>query len=112
MKIPLIPVLVGAIFLRGFTADISAEWFAGSARIKITPDSPVGMSGYAGRTDPFKSIVHDLWAKALVLEDSTGSRFAIITTDLSGIYADLAAEIYQGIEDQTKEYIADLVSHP
>ena len=59
------------------------------------------MSGYAGRTDPFKSIVHDLWAKALVLEDSTGSRFAIITTDLSGIYADLAAEIYQGIEDET-----------
>ena len=35
------------------------------------------------------------------MEDSTGSRFAIITTDLIGIYADLAAEIYQGIEDET-----------
>ena len=85
MKIPLIPLLAGSVWLRSFTADISTEWLVGSARIKITLDSPGAMSGYAGLTKPFKSIVHNLWAKALVLEDSICSRFAVITTDLSGI---------------------------
>lgn len=101
MKLPLAPLIIVTFLVFGFLPRGSAEWFAGSARVKITPEKPVVMAGYAGRTEPFKTIVHDLWAKALVLEDSTGARFAIITTDLSGIYADLTPEIYSGIAKQT-----------
>ena len=101
MKPPLTPLLVVAFLVSGFLPFGSAEWFAGSARVKITPEKPVDMAGYAGRTEPFKSIIHDLWAKALVLEDSTGARFAVIATDLSGINADLNPGMYSGKARQT-----------
>ncbi|MCB1120262.1 MAG: neutral/alkaline non-lysosomal ceramidase N-terminal domain-containing protein [Verrucomicrobiae bacterium] len=71
------------------------------SRIKITPEVPLPMSGYASRTDPFTSVKQDIWAKALVLEDETGHRVAIITTDLVGIYADISPAIYAGITEKT-----------
>ncbi len=80
---------------------LSAEWLAGSARVKITPEQPLVMSGYASRTTPFKSIARDLWAKALVIEDKKGKQVAIITTDLVGIYSEISPAIYEGIEKRT-----------
>ncbi len=79
----------------------AAEWKAGVARIKITPDKPLVMSGYASRIKPYESIEHDLWAKALVLEDVAGNRAAILTMDLAGIYSDITPAIYAGIEKST-----------
>jgi neutral ceramidase len=43
------------------------------------------MAGYAARTKPAEGKVHDLHAKALVLEDFQGHRLAIVTLDLLGI---------------------------
>jgi hypothetical protein len=51
------------------------------------------MAGYAARTAPFKSVARDLFAKALVLEDGTGRRVAIVTTDLIGIRAEIARAV-------------------
>src|SRR5262245_15925407 len=44
-------------------------WKAGTARAAITPKTSMWMSGYAARTKPSQGVVHDLWAKALALED-------------------------------------------
>lgn len=74
---------------------------AGTARIMITPETPLVMSGYASRTKPFFSVKQDIWAKTLILEDETGKRVAIITTDLVGIYSDISPAIYAGIEERT-----------
>ena len=49
-------------------------WKAGAAKIAITPHQPLWMSGYASRTKPAEGKLHDLWAKALVLEDPHGRR--------------------------------------
>ncbi len=62
-----------------------AEFRAGVARVKITPPLGIWMSGYAARTRPAQSILQDLWAKALVIEDNHGKRAAIVTTDLIGL---------------------------
>lgn len=35
------------------------------------------MTGYAGRNKPAEGKIHDLWAKALVLEESPGQRLII-----------------------------------
>ncbi len=43
------------------------------------------MAGYAARTKPAEGKVHDLHAKALVLEDFQGHQLAIVTLDLLGI---------------------------
>lgn len=99
MKLSAIPTCWFLLILAAIPC--SADWMAGTARIKITPETPLVLSGYAGRTDPSTSIKHDLWAKALVLEDESGKRVAIITTDLAGIYADMATGIYAGIEQKT-----------
>lgn len=43
-------------------------WRAGVAKADITPDTPVRLSGYASRTQPFASIADRLSVRALVLE--------------------------------------------
>jgi hypothetical protein len=45
--------------------------------------------------------VHDLWAKALVVEDPSGTKAAIVTMDLCGIGRDLSAGIRKAIESKT-----------
>jgi hypothetical protein len=65
-------------------------WKAGVARVKITPAKPMWMSGYGGRTKPAEGTQHDLWAKALVLEDPAGRRVALVSMDLVGIPRDLS----------------------
>ncbi len=73
--------------LEGFTSPAYAQeiFRAGVAATVITPDQPMWMSGYAARTKPSEGKVHDLRAKVLVLEDSQGTRFVIVTVDLLGI---------------------------
>ncbi len=63
----------------------AADFKAGVARVKITPRESIWMSGYANRTKPSQGAIHDLWAKALALEDPKGGRVVIVTTDLIGL---------------------------
>ena len=61
------------------------QWKAGVASVVITPDDSMWMAGYAARKGPSEGKVHDLWAKALALEDAQGTRIVIVTADLIGI---------------------------
>ena len=61
------------------------QWKAGVASVVITPEKPMWMAGYAARKGPSEGKIHDLWAKALALEDAQGSRFVLVTVDLIGI---------------------------
>ncbi|TDB63449.1 neutral/alkaline non-lysosomal ceramidase N-terminal domain-containing protein [Arundinibacter roseus] len=75
------------IFLFVLTPVLSraSGWKAGVAKVNITPKSPVWMAGYASRTRPSEGALHDLWAKAVALEDENGNRAVLVTTDLLGI---------------------------
>ena len=79
----------------GLTGDCPAQspWNVGTARVKITPEKPLWMSGYAARTQPAEGTLHDLWAKALVLDASAGGRAVVIATDLAGFPKLLADQI-------------------
>lgn len=68
-------------------------WKAGVARAVITPDQPMWMSGYAVRTKPSEGKLHDLWAKALALEDARGRRAIVVTLDLCGIDRDFMTRV-------------------
>ena len=63
----------------------AADYKAGVARVVITPERPIYLSGYANRTHPSDGVIHDLWAKALAIEDPKGNRVVIVTTDLIGL---------------------------
>src|ERR1043166_2030647 len=51
-----------------------APWRVGVAEVKVTPEMPVVMSGYGGRTKPFEKVAADLYVKAMVLDDGSGQR--------------------------------------
>ncbi|MCI0700224.1 MAG: neutral/alkaline non-lysosomal ceramidase N-terminal domain-containing protein [Planctomycetia bacterium] len=71
---------------------------AGVATKIITPTEFMWMSGYASRTKPATGKVHDLYAKALCLEDSTGKRLVLVTTDLIGIPRPLGEQVAADVE--------------
>lgn len=70
-----------------------AVFKAGLAKVSITPEKPVWMAGYAARTKPSEGKLHDLYAKALAIQDAQGNRIVIVTTDLLGIPRALTSEI-------------------
>ncbi|MDI6448589.1 neutral/alkaline non-lysosomal ceramidase N-terminal domain-containing protein [Anaerobaca lacustris] len=78
----LLAVVVCASAVGGASSD---QWQAGVAKTVITPNQPMWMAGYAARTRPAEGKVHDLHAKALLLQDPQGNRLAIVTLDLLGI---------------------------
>ena len=80
---------------------VAADWQAGMAVAKITPDGPMPMAGYAARTRPSEGVIADLYAKVLVLADSNGERAVWITTDLIGLRAAVAEAICQRIIERT-----------
>jgi hypothetical protein len=59
---------------------------AGAARVDITPPAGAAlqMSGYAGRTDGFKSIHDDLSVRAIVVDDGS-SQASIISCEIIGL---------------------------
>jgi hypothetical protein len=77
------------------------EWKVGLAQAKITPERPVLMAGYAGRTKPFEKVAADLYVKALALEDRDGHRAVVVTADLIGFSAAVAEPICQRVEKKT-----------
>jgi len=72
----------------------ATQWKAGIGRELITPEQPMPMAGYASRgASHATGKIHDLWAKALLLEDAAGQRCVLVTLDLCGIDDVLAKRI-------------------
>src|SRR6516225_999716 len=76
-------------------------WKVGLAQVKVTPQMPVVLSGYSGRTKPFEKVAADLYVKVMVLEDSAGNRGVIVTSDLLGFPAAVAEPICERIAKKT-----------
>jgi len=72
---------------------------AGTASKIITPTEPLWMAGYGNRNKPCDTKRHDLWVKAVAIEDAAGDVCVLLTSDLCGIPRNLA-------EDVTREVIA------
>lgn len=71
--------------MQKLTHFTQTSWKAGISRVIITPDKPMWMAGYASRVRPSEGALHELWAKALVLEDSNGKQAVLVTIDVLGV---------------------------
>jgi hypothetical protein len=94
----------GCLYLLLISAPLAAQelpWRVGLAEVNVTPQMPVVMSGYGGRTKPFEKVAAELFVKAMVLEDSAGERGVIVTSDLLGFPADVAEAICERIAKKT-----------
>lgn len=75
----------------------AADIKVGTGRVVITPDLPFLLTGYAGRDTPAVAKAHDLWAKALVIEESPSSRIVIVTTDVLGLTPAISDAVAQSV---------------
>ena len=86
---------------------------AGVAKVKTTPESPVTMSGYGGRDEPFKGVHDDLYTRAIVF--SNGTRKAlVIAADIIGLSRDYCLDLKKSITEKTGipgEYIVIAATH-
>ena len=93
-------VLALAVFAFVPTSVFAEGWKAGAAKVIITPEKLMWMSGYGGRNKPAEGKLIDLWAKAVVLEDAKGRRAALVTLDLVGIDREVGLRIRRALEDK------------
>src|SRR3954468_719296 len=99
----LVAILVAASSFRiASVAKAEDQWHAGVAKVNISPELPIWLSGYGGRNKPAATKHDDLWAKALVIEDASGQRAVLVTVDLAGIPRELSMSVCQSIEKKFK----------
>jgi len=95
-------------------AAAEPSWQAGFAKVKITPSTPMWMSGYASRKAPAEGTESDLFARAMVLRDADGRTAVLVSLDLVGIDRNLSKAMADSIQTRHKvlrEGIAFATSH-
>jgi neutral ceramidase len=88
------------LFLTSATLLVAAGWKAGVSATVITPARPIWMAGYSARKQPSAGTLQDIYAKALALQDSSGTRVVLVTTDLLGITKEVAADVAEKVRKQ------------
>lgn len=81
-----------------FSQDANFEWKAGVAKMDITPNHPLWLAGYGGRTAPSEGTLHPIWVKALAMEDAQGEQSVLITSDLLGWPKALSDDIRAAVQ--------------
>ncbi|MDP6443209.1 MAG: neutral/alkaline non-lysosomal ceramidase N-terminal domain-containing protein [Pirellulaceae bacterium] len=79
----------------------AATWRAGVARRVITPEKSVWLAGYGTRRAPAGKL-HDLWMKALALEDPDGNRVVLITSDFQGVPKVMSDRVFANLKEHHK----------
>jgi len=92
--------LVLCVMLVGAVLPAGASWKAGFAKVRITPHGSLWMAGFAARTGPSQGTLLELHAKALALQDESGHRAVLVTTDLLGLPLSVSQNIAQRVQQQ------------
>lgn len=82
-------------------AAAEPTWKAGIAKAVITPETGVWLAGYGGRRAPDGKL-HDLWVKALALEDPSGERVVLLTSDFQGVPKEVSDRVFEGLTAKHK----------
>ncbi|MDA0589572.1 MAG: neutral/alkaline non-lysosomal ceramidase N-terminal domain-containing protein [Planctomycetota bacterium] len=101
---------VALIFVAALAAVVSADrigeaadsWQAGVARVVITPDEPMWLSGYGGRSHASEGKVTDLFARAAAIRDAEGETAVFVSLDLIGVPIKMVREVSGIVEERLK----------
>ncbi|MFO0905085.1 MAG: neutral/alkaline non-lysosomal ceramidase N-terminal domain-containing protein [Pirellulales bacterium] len=77
----------------------ATPWKAGVAKAVITPEKSVWLAGYGSKRAPDGKI-HDLWMKALALEDAQGRRAVLITSDFQGVPRSMSDRVFAAVKEK------------
>jgi hypothetical protein len=72
----------------------------GVARIDITPETPIRLTGYSSRDNPFEGVHHKLWAKAMAFGNERDGYSILITVDLLGIPGRITEKVRSELADE------------
>lgn len=76
-------------------------WKAGVARAVVTPETSVWLAGYGTKRPPDGKL-HDLWMKALALEDPAGNRVVLVTSDFQGMPKEMTDRVFAQLHEKYK----------
>ena len=80
-------------------AEKPGRWKAGLAKAVITPEKSVWLAGYGSKRAPDGKL-HDLWMKALALEDNAGHQAVLITSDFQGVPRLMSDQVFEQLKSK------------
>jgi hypothetical protein len=80
-------------------AEKPGRWKAGLAKAVITPEKSVWLAGYGSKRAPDGKL-HDLWMKALALEDNAGHQAVLITSDFQGVPRLMSDPVFEQLKSK------------
>ncbi len=92
-------LLVCAPFMDAAADDGEAPFRCGVAKIDITPDTPVRLSGYGNRAQPYEGVDERLFARAVALQSGEGPPMVLVSVDTIGFPGVLTTEIHKAVEE-------------
>jgi Neutral/alkaline non-lysosomal ceramidase, N-terminal len=90
-----------ALLLATISRAADSEYKAGVATVVITPKEYIWMAGYGARNKPAGGKQHELYAKAVALEDAAGAKLVIVGTDLVGLPRAVTAPVAEAVTKKT-----------
>lgn len=99
-----VPILIAA--------PTAAQIPVGAARVDITPEGPIRLSGYGARSTESEGVEQRLWASAMAIGGE--EPVVLVATDLTGVPASLAEEVAARLAEREglpRERLALTVTH-
>jgi neutral ceramidase len=96
------------------TAAEPTAWSVGVAKVDVTPDYPVRLSGYGGRREEVEGVVQRIFAKAIAIGSDAEGPAVLLTVDNCGVPASMRDELVRRLAAKTKvsnERVAVCSSH-
>ena len=81
------------------TEGAELNWLAGVARTVLTPETDVWLAGYGSKRSADGKL-HDLWMKALALEDTEGKQVVMITSDFQGVPKVMSDPVFEQLQQK------------
>jgi hypothetical protein len=76
-------------------------WKGGVAKAVLTPETGVWLAGYGTKRPPDGKL-HELWMKALALEDHQGNRVVLVTSDFQGVPKSMSDRVFEQLKAKHK----------
>jgi len=94
--------VLGLVSLSALAAEREPFRPVGVAKIDITPDYPVRLTGYAVRKQESEGVAQRLWAKALAIGSDKDRPAILITVDNCGVPANVRDEVVQRLHKEKR----------
>src|SRR5258705_9713326 len=96
------------------TLAADKEQLAGVAKIDITPEYPVRLTGYAARKTESQGVAQRIWARALAVGSNRDGPAILITVDNCGVPANVRDEVVKRLKKEKRiapDHIAICSTH-